>query len=116
MYKGQHLSQRQKGAAVTVVVVRASCSDDMHISFKHNVGEQTHVCHSMPMQSEVPPILRTYDIFVVRNHHRCKICGENTGQVSHSFRVAIETRESPDMNSVYCVLCKEGLVAQINKC
>jgi len=45
----------------------------------------------MPMQSDVPPIVRTHDIFVVQNHRRCKMCGENTGQVSHFFRVAIET-------------------------
>ncbi len=73
-----------------MVVVRASCSD-LHISFKNNVGEQTHLCHAMPLQSDVPPILRTHDIFVVQNRRRCKMCGENTGQVSHSFRVAIET-------------------------
>jgi hypothetical protein len=58
-----------------MVVVRASCSD-LHISFKHNVGRQTHVCHSMPLQSDVPPILRIHDIFVVQNRHICKMCGE----------------------------------------
>jgi hypothetical protein len=45
----------------------------------------------MPMQSNVPPTLRTHDIFVVQNYHRFKMRGENIGRVSHTFRVAIET-------------------------